>query len=895
MKANRSFTFLRAQKKHLDETDAVYRFFKQKNYIGLMVDVGVHTGSASLPFIDLGWKVIGFEPNPLNAKHFFNKLSSRTFSKQSNCDIREIALSDKKTEPLKLFYSDISSGISGLSSFHESHQKLKEVEVCTLREQLNNLHQKIDFLKVDTEGFDLFVLKGFDWEASRPAIIECEFEDSKTLSLGYSWKQLADYLVEKGYFLLVSEWHPITQYGVQHDWRCIKEYPCELEDSYGWGNILAFESDQLRQQFRLFFIEQYLITRNYQPVSPGPVFSKINHNKCNKIVDSYSSESSDAFVRIIYQGHFLPGTKLCAQLVIDSETECDARLLLIRHGDTTPEKTEESVRLTFGINTFFIKHECVNYHPYFSIQLQEFKRIVIHSHNLMVDHARFKDLTLFSDETDVASSISLEQPGSISTTYRSESIHKDEMFYNLENLLIERSSTEAFEALLPVIGAIASHTPTISVFDKLNVLDLLAQSQLKASSIYQQSKIQLSVSNVVTDEKSEGIRSLVLNSRNLQAEWRQDLFTLAKGIYLIELEAEIFGATLILEIVNSFDETPIFIHNITQSDDKLVRLHRFVVSCADSVHIPCFIRVRFVESVKTHSASIYGISLTFNSSTSQVPTAVISQPLLDDYAETKSPVFRRNTGEPCNANDIDRLYSLHNRFKGERIFIMGNGPSLNHTPLESLKDEYVFGLNRCSLLFPRISWRPTFYTAFDVRVVPDNAEEFSNIDIKYKFFSARYKRLLGLKENHYWHHVKAYYEGFSEAFTDHAPYLGFGGGGTIGVMAIELAFFMGFDPIYLIGTDVSYSVKSSVDQTGDAVHGDGIKLQLQSTEDDDDNHFDPRYFGKGKKWHNPNPSDMMIGFGRAYEYMKARDRSLLNATVGGKLNTVPRVNFESLF
>jgi Protein of unknown function DUF115 len=258
-------------------------------------------------------------------------------------------------------------------------------------------------------------------------------------------------------------------------------------------------------------------------------------------------------------------------------------------------------------------------------------------------------------------------------------------------------------------------------------------------------------------------------------------------------------------------------------------------------------------------------------------------------------IFRPVTTELLTLKDVERLSTLHNKFSGQRIFIMGNGPSLNKTPLDLLKNEYVFGLNRVSLLFERLSWRPTFFTAFDVRVVPDNAEEFSSLDIPYKFFSARYKELMGEKSNHYWHHTKGFYEGFESSFEPTVIYSGFGGGGTIAVIAIELAFFMGFREIYLIGTDVSYTVPTTVRQSGADIFGNGIKLELESTRDDDANHFDPRYFGRGKKWHNPNVQDMKIGFARAASYIEDRGGALINATVGGELNEIPRVEFESLF
>ena len=193
--------------------------------------------------------------------------------------------------------------------------------------------------------------------------------------------------------------------------------------------------------------------------------------------------------------------------------------------------------------------------------------------------------------------------------------------------------------------------------------------------------------------------------------------------------------------------------------------------------------------------------------------------------QTPTSVLTPITSEPLSLFDIDRMVSLRDKFRGERIFVMGNGPSLNRTPLELLRNEYVFGVNRVSLLFERVSWRPTFFTAFDVRVVPDNKEEFAALDIPYKFFSARYKTMLGERQNHYWYHTKGHYEGFETAFEPSVVYSGFGGGGTIGVIAIELAFYLGFRQIYLIGTDVSYSIPATAKQSGADEFGDGVKLR----------------------------------------------------------------------
>lgn len=119
----------------------------------------------------------------------------------------------------------------------------------------------MDFLKIDTEGFDYFVLKGFPWDRSglKPGIILCEFEDSKTRPLGYDWKVMADFIQSKGYQVYVSEWFPIEKYGVSHRWRGIKKYPAELEDHEGWGNLVALASSEQAGEFHQFLNQYNLI------------------------------------------------------------------------------------------------------------------------------------------------------------------------------------------------------------------------------------------------------------------------------------------------------------------------------------------------------------------------------------------------------------------------------------------------------------------------------------------------------------------------------------------------------------------------------------------------------------------------------------------------------------
>jgi len=239
----------RAEHVHVDETGAVARLFQgplqaraaaeSQGPPGVMIDVGAHHGLALAPFLDMGWRIWAFEPDASNRAVLEQRLERHPLGKHVRVDTRAAAAESRSQQAF--YRSDVSTGISGLSAFHESHREAQRVDTVTLDEVMRGQGiTAVDFLKIDTEGHDLFVLKGFPFDRVRPAVIECEFEDAKTVPLGYRFDDIARFLADLGYTVFVSEWHPIIRYGIAHDWCRIARYPCTLTDARGWGNLLAF-------------------------------------------------------------------------------------------------------------------------------------------------------------------------------------------------------------------------------------------------------------------------------------------------------------------------------------------------------------------------------------------------------------------------------------------------------------------------------------------------------------------------------------------------------------------------------------------------------------------------------------------------------------------------------
>lgn len=218
-----------------DESKIAYEAFRERHQAGIMIDVGAHFGGSLSQFANSGWQVYAFEPDPVNRKKL-----EESFGRYPNVIIDSRAVSNKIEKDVKFYTNEISTGISGLHPFHSAHKQTGTVDTITLDLFIDE-HKitNVDFLKIDAEGLDLLVLYGFPWDKIKPGLIICEFEDLKTSNIGYSFHDMALFLQTKGYNIIVSEWFPIERYGGKHSWRRFAEYPCNINDSRAWGNLLA--------------------------------------------------------------------------------------------------------------------------------------------------------------------------------------------------------------------------------------------------------------------------------------------------------------------------------------------------------------------------------------------------------------------------------------------------------------------------------------------------------------------------------------------------------------------------------------------------------------------------------------------------------------------------------
>lgn len=148
-----------------------------------------------------------------------------------------------------------------------------------------------------------------------------------------------------------------------------------------------------------------------------------------------------------------------------------------------------------------------------------------------------------------------------------------------------------------------------------------------------------------------------------------------------------------------------------------------------------------------------------------------------------------------------RLASFRGKHRGERCFLIGNGPSLTLQDLEAIKDEVTFSCNLIYRVFDRTSWRPTYHCITDrvfSRTVLGEIKEniHGTLFTNHELFSS-------LK--HPPKNMVSTYTLTEDTYFVHGDLLSYYVSSRATVMSymIELAMYMGFQEIYLIGVDCS--------------------------------------------------------------------------------------------
>lgn len=225
---------------------------------------------------------------------------------------------------------------------------------------------------------------------------------------------------------------------------------------------------------------------------------------------------------------------------------------------------------------------------------------------------------------------------------------------------------------------------------------------------------------------------------------------------------------------------------------------------------------------------------------------------------------------------MNRLELLRDRHRGERVVIVANGPSLNAMDLSLLARETVIGLNKIFLGLDRFGFYPRYHVAVNRQVLEQSVAEIQALNCV-KFVSDRAGALIPESGLVYKINTTA-----APARFCHDIALGVHEGWTVTYAALQIAWYLGFAEVVLVGLDHRFSFT-------------GAPNQLMTLDGPDPNHFSPDYFGQGQDWNNPDLKRSEESFSIARAEFEADGRRILDATVDGACTIFDKVDYKALF
>ncbi len=222
-----------------------------------------------------------------------------------------------------------------------------------------------------------------------------------------------------------------------------------------------------------------------------------------------------------------------------------------------------------------------------------------------------------------------------------------------------------------------------------------------------------------------------------------------------------------------------------------------------------------------------------------------------------------------------KLKELRNKYEGKRCFIIATGPSLTVDDVLLLKNEYTIGMNNVCLLYDKIPWRANMLGVQDkwvyekiypvLKESPDNV--FVSSEIGREYSNSRIFNEFPL--NFYYHQYDfRYSERLNSKFSDNAFRIVYDSY-SITFSLMQIAVYMGFEEIYLLGCDCNQAVGKV-------------------------NHFMENGHEESADKLATSADRNIFGHIEIKKFCDARGVKVFNATRGGALEVYPRVKLEEV-
>ena len=160
--------------------------------------------------------------------------------------------------------------------------------------------------------------------------------------------------------------------------------------------------------------------------------------------------------------------------------------------------------------------------------------------------------------------------------------------------------------------------------------------------------------------------------------------------------------------------------------------------------------------------------------------------------------------------DYSKLKKFKGIHEGKRCFIIGTGPSLNMKDLEMIKNEISFSVNSIVLSFPDTTWRPTYYAIGDRFGYEKLKDAIRNANMPIIFCGISTRKMTPKMDVDFipypvnlMDHGKMIPEHITK-FSGNSFFVNYSGH-SITYNVMQLAVYMGFEEIVLLGIDCDYS------------------------------------------------------------------------------------------
>ena len=229
---------------------------------------------------------------------------------------------------------------------------------------------------------------------------------------------------------------------------------------------------------------------------------------------------------------------------------------------------------------------------------------------------------------------------------------------------------------------------------------------------------------------------------------------------------------------------------------------------------------------------------------------------------------------------------LHNKYRGQNGFVIGNGPSLTMEDLDRIAGKPSIGSNKIYLAYEQTYFRPTMLTCVDQIVAESMVEDLRNISGNKYFSHLLVPFIEPMPGAIYWMDISGATKdpNLLRKFSFDASN-GLYSGHTVTYNNLQLAYHLGFKTVYLIGMDFRFLLPEQKEMYTD------IPVLISDRER---NHFHPNYRKRGERWTVPKLDLQRIAFQAARLHFENNRRKIINATRGGDLDVFERLDLDEV-